>query len=151
MIPKTFDPRMNYPLPLACAHRHHDPGEKGKKAYPSKNRKPICHNRNRDKHNRSPNINRHRQHITHERIIPNTLQNPWQKCAEPIQQNILAELRDAAEHELGITQRDAHLCPAEFFTAHIVPALLVADAHHPFVFVVEEVGVCWVVGEAEPY
>lgn len=122
----------------------------GGKTYDRKPPKAIRTKRNSDKHNRSPDIHRHREHITHKTIIPQTPQDSREEGTKPIEKNVLTELGEGREHELGITQSNAHLLPAEVLTAHVLPALFVAHAHHVLLFVGEEVGVAGVVRETEP-
>lgn len=102
------------------------------------------------KDNRRPEVHRHREDVAHQRIIADPLEDGGQERAEPVQQDILAELRDGAEGELGVGDGDAHLGPAELAAAHVGGALGVAHPHHVFLVGGEEVGVGRVVGEPEP-
>ena len=124
--------------------------QKHGETYNCKLRVPIRHKRQDDKHNRRPHIYRYSQHVTHQRIVPNALQDRRQESAEPVEQNVLTELDDGAEGELRVAQGEPHLLPGEVLVTHVVSALLVAHAHHPLFLVGEKVGVGGVVGQTEP-
>lgn len=57
---------------------------------------------------------------------------------------------DKPEVELGVFELDQDLGPAELFATHVLSPLSSSDLHHSLLLGVEEVGVGWVTGQAEP-